>query len=66
MAMKIKEEVQKNLEADILAVVNYPRWVTNIMIVPKKDGKVRMCVDYRYLNRDSQKEDFSHCLTLMC
>lgn len=26
--------------------------------VQKKDGKVRMCVDYRDLNRASPKEDF--------
>ena len=25
----------------------------------KKDGKVRMCVDYRDLNRASPKDDFS-------
>lgn len=28
------------------------------MSVPKKDGKVCMCVDYRYLNRASTKDDF--------
>lgn len=28
------------------------------MLIPKKDGKVRMCVDYRYLNRESPKDDF--------
>ncbi|XP_070028942.1 uncharacterized protein [Nicotiana sylvestris] len=27
-------------------------------LIPKKDGKVRVCVDYRDLNRDSPKDDF--------
>ena len=47
MAVKIKEEVQKQ----------YPQWVANIVPVPKKDGKVRMCVDYRDLNKASSKDD---------
>lgn len=58
MAMKIKEEVQKQLNAGFLAVSNYPQWITNIVPVPKKDDKVRMCIDYRDLNRSSPKDDF--------
>ncbi|XP_025982644.1 uncharacterized protein [Glycine max] len=32
--------------------------VTNIVLVPKKDGKVQMCMDYRDLNRASPKDNF--------
>ncbi|XP_017428581.2 uncharacterized protein LOC108336620 [Vigna angularis] len=58
MSLKIKEEVQKQFDAGFLAVAKYPQWVANIVPVPKKDGKVRMCVDYCDLNRASPKDNF--------
>ncbi|RDX81084.1 hypothetical protein CR513_38273, partial [Mucuna pruriens] len=44
--------------ARFLAVEEYPKWVANIVLVPKKDGKVHICVDYRDLNRASPKDKF--------
>jgi len=58
MTLKIKEEVEKQFNTGFLAVAKYPQWVANIVPVPKKEGKVRMCVDYRDLNRASPKDDF--------
>ena len=58
MAKKIKYEVQKKFDASFLDVTLYPPWVANIVLVPKKDCKVRMCVDYQDLNRASPKDEF--------
>ncbi|RDX63519.1 hypothetical protein CR513_58044, partial [Mucuna pruriens] len=57
-ALKIKEEVEKQRKAGFLAVAKYPQWVANIVPVLKKDEKVRMCVNYRELNRASPKDNF--------
>jgi len=57
-SLKIKEEVKKQFDAGFLVVARYPEWVANIVPVPKKDGKVRICVDYWDLNRASPKDNF--------
>ena len=60
---EIKEEVEKQYNAGFLRVVNYPEWLANVVSIAKKDGKVRMCIDFRDLNKASPKDDFL-CLTL--
>ena len=55
-SLQVKEEIQKQL--NVVSVVEYPEWLANVVPIPKKDGKVRVCVDFRDLNKASPKDDF--------
>ncbi|RVW78015.1 Retrovirus-related Pol polyprotein from transposon 17.6 [Vitis vinifera] len=57
-SLQVKEEIQKQLSVGFLSVVEYPEWLANVVPVPKKDSKVRVCVDFRDLNKASPKDDF--------
>nr|XP_027093622.1 uncharacterized protein LOC113714023 [Coffea arabica] len=58
MSLKIKEQIEKQLKTNIIIVSHYPVWLSNPVPVPKKSGEVRVCVDYRDLNKGSPKDDF--------
>jgi len=58
LSKKIKEEVMKLLKIDFIEVTRYLDWVANIVPIMKKDGRIRVCVDYRNLNQASPKDDF--------
>ena len=40
-------------------MVEYLEWLANVVPVPKNDDKVRVCVDFRDLNKANPKDDFS-------
>ncbi|PKI70963.1 hypothetical protein CRG98_008637 [Punica granatum] len=58
LLLRIKEEVVKQVDAGFLEVYNYSKWVANVVPVEKKNGKVRVCIDYRDLNKASPKDNF--------
>ena len=58
MTLQVKEEVDKLHKAKFIKVVLYPQWVANIVLVIKKNGQVRICIDFRDLNRACPKDDF--------
>ena len=48
--MKVKEEIYKLLRVGFIRQVKNATWLSPIVVVPKKNGKIRVCVDYRKLN----------------
>jgi ribonuclease HI/transposase InsO family protein len=51
----IGEEIHKLLAAGFIKKVFHPEWLANHVLVRKKDGKWRMCVDYTGLNKACPK-----------
>ncbi|MCS5023638.1 reverse transcriptase family protein, partial [Staphylococcus aureus] len=54
----IDEEVDKLLKAKFIRSANYPQWISNVVLVPKPNGKWRMCVDFTDLNKACPKDSF--------
>lgn len=48
---KVAEAIDRMLEARIIRPVKYPKWLENIVAVPKKNGKIRVCIDFTNLNK---------------
>ena len=54
----VKEEVNKLKQARTIKEVFYPEWLANTMVVKKKSGKWRACVDFTDLNKACPKNPF--------
>ena len=55
--LQVKEEIEKLfLKAKFIRPIRYGQWLENIVPMMKKNGKLRVCVDYRDLNVASPKD----------
>ena len=58
LVSQIEAEIDKLIEASFIREVKYPTWIANIVPVKKKNGQIRVCVDFRDLNNVCPKDDF--------
>ena len=54
----VKEEVDRLKEAGVIKEVFYLKWLANTIMVKKKNGKWRVCVDFTNLNKACLKDHF--------
>ena len=50
----IEEEIAKELRDDIIEEIDSSPYLSPIVVVPKPDNKIRMCVDYKKINEHIQ------------
>ena len=54
----VREEVAKLKQAGAIKEVFYPEWLANTVVVKKKNGKWRVCIDFTDLNKAYLKDPF--------
>jgi DNA modification methylase len=47
----VKNEIERLLDANFIRPCRYAEWISNIVPVYKKNGKMRVCIDFMDLNR---------------
>ena len=52
-------KIEKLIKVGFIREVKYPTWIANIVPFKKKNGQIRVCVDFRDLNNACPKNDFS-------
>ena len=54
----IGEEVARLLAAEFIREIYHSEWLANVVMVPKKDKSLRMCIDFKHINRSCPKDHF--------
>ena len=57
-AAAIKKEFEKILRAGFIYPVLLTEWISNIVPVMKKQGTIRLCIDYRDVNHACPKDNY--------
>ena len=54
----IEKEIKKLFEAKIIVSLRHLNWLASIVPVRKKNGEIRLYIDFRNLNRVSLKDNY--------
>jgi len=54
----IEKEVKNLLDENIIIPLRYSEWVDNLVPMRKKNGEIRLCVDFINMNKCSLKDNY--------
>jgi hypothetical protein len=54
----VKKKIERLLDANFIRPCRYAEWISNIVPVYKKNGKMRVCIDFRDLNRATPMDGY--------
>ncbi|XP_058211507.1 uncharacterized protein LOC131323676 [Rhododendron vialii] len=64
--LQVKEEIERLFNAGFIRTARYVTWLSNVVPVLKKNGKIRVCVDFRNLNLASPKDEYPTPVADLC
>jgi len=54
----IKAKITKHIEAKFIRQCRYAEWISNVVPAYKKNGKLRVCIDFRNLNKPTPMDGY--------
>ncbi|MCO5569648.1 hypothetical protein L7F22_023364 [Adiantum nelumboides] len=54
----VQEELEKLIECGFIYPIEHLEWVSPIVIVPKKNGKLRVCIDLKKINAATRRDHY--------
>lgn len=54
----MKAKIYKLKQTDFIYPIEYTTWVSNLILVLKKQGTIHVCTNFRNLNKSCPKENF--------
>jgi len=61
----IQSKVKKLIDSGFIREEQHPNWVANIVLIITKNGKIRVCIDFRDLNEAYPKDEFPLPITML-
>ncbi len=54
----VKQDINKLLVTGFIEYVEKTTWLSPIVVVPKKNGKLRICINFKKLNAATKKDPY--------